>query len=109
MTLGVLFVNVSIGGLTSHAAPPVLMVATTFRLGFRFSAWLGAGRGRGAERGAADPGLPQPGHSVGTGGGVDAPEGADRRPPVPAVVMLVHLAFLVAVVLTAHHRSSWAC
>src|SRR3546814_14621401 len=31
MTLGVLFVNVSIGGvLTAYAAPPVLMVASTF-------------------------------------------------------------------------------
>src|SRR3546814_13157984 len=31
MTLGVLFVNVSIGGvLTAYAAPPVLMVAQTF-------------------------------------------------------------------------------
>ncbi|KAJ9622816.1 hypothetical protein H2201_009412, partial [Coniosporium apollinis] len=31
LTLGVLFVNVSIGGvLTSYAAPPVLMVASTF-------------------------------------------------------------------------------
>src|SRR5690606_26064466 len=31
MTLGVLFVNVSVGGvLTAYAAPPVLMVAQTF-------------------------------------------------------------------------------
>ena len=31
LTLGVLFVNISIGGvLTAYAAPPVLMVAQTF-------------------------------------------------------------------------------
>src|SRR5690625_7444117 len=31
LTIGVLFVNISIGGvLTSYAAPPVLMVAATF-------------------------------------------------------------------------------
>ena len=38
LALGVLFVNVSIGGtLTSYAAPPVLMVATTWQWD---SAWM---------------------------------------------------------------------
>ena len=116
MTLGVLFVNVSIGGvLTSYAAPPVLMVATTF--GWDSGFMLQHFGWRAAVAVCLNAALltlvcrkALLGHSVGTGGGVDAPEGADRRPPVPAVVMLVHLAFLVAVVLTAHHpRSSWAC
>ena len=109
MTLGVLFVNVSIGGvLTSHAAPPVLMVATTF--GWDSGFMLQHFGWRAAVAVCLNAALltlvcrkALLGHSVGTGGGVDAPEGADRRPPVPVVVMLVHLAFLVAVVLTAHH------
>ncbi|WP_088143428.1 putative Na+/H+ antiporter [Achromobacter xylosoxidans] len=109
LTLGVLFVNVSIGGvLTSYAAPPVLMVASTFgwdstfmvqHFGWRaaIAVCLNAAlltficRKALLER------------SVGTGGGVDAPEGGDARGPVPLVVMLVHLVFLVAVVLSAHH------
>ena len=109
MTLGVLFVNVSIGGvLTSYAAPPVLMVATTF--GWDSGFMLQHFGWRAAVAVCLNAALltlvcrkALLGHSVGTGGGVDAPEGADRRPPVPVVVMLVHLAFLVAVVLTAHH------
>src|SRR5690606_14818209 len=39
MTLGVLFVNISIGGvLTAYAAPPVLMVAQTFQWDTAFMA-----------------------------------------------------------------------
>src|SRR5438105_15252990 len=39
LALGVLFVNVSIGGtLTSYAAPPVLMVATTWNWDSAFMA-----------------------------------------------------------------------
>lgn len=107
MTLGVLFVNISIGGvLTSYAAPPVLMVASTFgwdaahmatHFGWRAAAaviinaavltffcreTLRANRGSGKR---------------------SVNENGDGRPPVPTVVILVHLAFLVAVVLFAHH------
>ncbi len=109
LTLGVLFVNVSIGGvLTSYAAPPVLMVASTF--GWDSAFMLQHFGWRAAVAVCLNAALltlvcrkALLERSVGTGGGVDAPEGADSRPPVPVVVMLVHLAFLVAVVLSAHH------
>jgi len=101
MTLGVLFVNVSIGGvLTAYAAPPVLMVASTFgwdtaHMGAHFG-WraalavcLNAAVLTLACRRALLHGAP---------GAAEA-----ERGPVPPLVMLVHLAFLVGVVLTAHH------
>lgn len=109
LTLGVLFVNVSIGGvLTSYAAPPVLMVAGTFgwdsafmlqHFGWRaaVAVVLNAGLLTFICRKALLEG------AVGTRGGVDAPDGAGKRPPVPAIVILVHLVFLIAIVLTAHH------
>jgi hypothetical protein len=99
--LGALFVNVSIGGtLTSYAAPPVLMVASTWQwdsafmsatFGWRaaiavivnasLATWM-------ARRYATRPADAQ---VISTG---DA---------VPAVVVVVHIAFLAAVVLLAHH------
>ena len=99
-TIGVLFVNISIGGvLTAYAAPPVLMVASTFgwdsgfmlaNYGWRAACavlvnaslltWLY----RGALRDAPLP-----------------PPPAAR--PVPHVVTAVHISFLAGVVLTAHH------
>ena len=109
LTLGVLFVNVSIGGvLTAYAAPPVLMVASSFgwdtgfmiaHFGWRaaLAVCLNAALLTLICRKALLEG------DVGTGGGVDAPDGAQARPPVPWPVTLVHLAILVAVVLTAHH------
>ncbi len=103
LALGVLFVNVSIGGtLTSFAAPPVLMVAQAWAWDSAFMAgtfgwkaaiavlvnatavtlllrrWLPATRGR--------------------------PEASGAMPvPVPPLVIAIHLAFLVAVVAAAHH------
>jgi len=108
LTLGVLFVNVSIGGvLTAFAAPPVLMVAHTFgwdsaymaqHFGWRAAiavlinaalltllcrrALLEAAAGQGDTAGGTRP---------------------VSRPPVPASVMLVHLVFLAGIVLSAHH------
>jgi len=110
LTLGVLFVNVSIGGvLTAYAAPPVLMAASAFGWDTPFMAAHFGWRAVIAVlinaavltliclKALLDG-------DVGTGAGVNAPEGgADKRPPVPLVVMLVHVVFLVAVVLTAHH------
>lgn len=109
LTLGVLFVNVSIGGvLTSYAAPPVLMAASTFGWDATFMAQHFGWRAAVAvclnaalltfvcRRALLE-------RSVGTGGGVDAPEGQDSRPPVPVVAMLIHLTFLAATVLSAHH------
>jgi len=98
--LGVLFVNVSIGGtLTSYAAPPVLMVAGTWgwdsmymltHIGWRalvavlFNATVITFLLRSHLR--------QLDTSV---------EG--ETAPVPPLVSLIHLAFLAAVVLLAHH------
>lgn len=107
MTIGVLFVNVSIGGvLTSYAAPPVLMVAHTFGWDTLFMAthfgWRAAAAVffnaavltlicRSCLLGAA----------MESGAGAAAPEHV--KPAVPVVIMAVHLLFLVGVVLSAHH------
>ena len=102
-TLGVLFVNVSIGGvLTSYAAPPVLMVASTFGWD---SAYMLAHFGWRAACAVVLNALivtlcfhrliraEAPAES--------AEAGQERR--VPVTVTAVHLAFLAAVVLFAHH------
>jgi hypothetical protein len=110
LTLGVLFVNVSIGGvLTAFAAPPVLMVASTFGWDSAFMAthfgwravvavFINAAALTWVCRDALNS------HRVGTGSGVNALEDeASRRPPVPWPIILAHLICLVGVVLTAHH------
>jgi hypothetical protein len=99
--LGVLFVNISIGGtLTSFAAPPVLMVATTWQWDTAFMAshfgWKAAAAVVINATGIAwllrkhlvDAGITAEGHS---------------RPRVPVIVILIHLLFLGAVVVFAHH------
>jgi len=99
--LGVLFVNISIGGtLTSFAAPPVLMVASVWHWDTAFMAstfgWKAALAVlvnatvvlfflRPHIRDASD----------------DAAVGTE--PAVPWVVSAVHLAFLAGVVMLAHH------
>src|SRR3546814_6352933 len=105
MTLGVLFVNVSIGGvLTAYAAPPVLMVASTFNWDtaymathFGWRAALAVCINAGVltficRKHLLDGSL---------GKGEDDP--ASRRPPVPWIVIAIHTLFLVGVVLSAHH------
>jgi hypothetical protein len=98
--LGVLFVNVSIGGtLTSYAAPPVLMVAGTWgwdstymltHIGWRalvavvFNATVITFMLRSHLR------------------QIDASVDGESA-PVPPLVAVIHLAFLAAVVLLAHH------
>ncbi len=97
--LGVLFVNVSIGGtLTSYAAPPVLMVAAAWQWDSSFMlqtfGWKAA-------------------IAVVTNATVVtwllrqhlmnmAPQD-EATTPVPGVIQLIHLAFLTAVVMFAHH------
>ena len=97
--LGVLFVNVSIGGtMTSFAAPPVLMVAGTWgwTSGFMFAnfgwkavlavllnATIAAAVLRRSLR--------------------SSPSELDKPEPVPTIVVLLHFAFLAVVVLLAHH------
>ena len=100
-TLGVLFVNVSIGGtLTPFAAPPVLMVAGKW--GLSFSMMLGTIGWKAA--------LAVLVNSVGAALlfrrelatlPAHRPERFER--PVPAALVVVHLLFLAAVVAGAHH------
>lgn len=99
--LGVLFVNVSVGGtMTSYAAPPVLMVASTWHWDTAFMmanfGWKAA-------------------IAVMTNATViifllrshlhDLPSEKNEatESPVPFVVSAIHLAFLAAVVALAHH------
>jgi hypothetical protein len=101
LALGVLFVNVSIGGtLTSYAAPPVLMVATTWQWD---SAFMLANFGWKAaiavlvNATAATFVLrrhlrPAPN-----------PEDVPAEARVPLSVVAVHLGLLAGVVLFAHH------
>ncbi len=99
-TIGVLLVNVSIGGvLTPFAAPPVLMVASTWGwdLSFMLSnfGWEAA--------------LAVTVNAVGAGLLFRhelsrlAPVPAAVGTPVPVALTLVHIAFLAGVVVFAHH------
>ena len=98
--LGVLFVNVSIGGtLTAYAAPPVLMVASTWSWD---SAYLLSHFGWKAAiavvLNATLATWVMRRHL--------APAAADQRPAstaVPLAVALVHVALLAGVVVLAHH------
>ena len=98
--LGVLFVNVSIGGtLTSYAAPPVLMVASSWQWDSAFMlrqfGWkaavavlLNACLAAYALRRHLSNGQSPP---------------PKKEAPVPLAVVLVHLSVLASVVLLAHH------
>jgi hypothetical protein len=108
-TLGLLFVNISVGGTLTHfAAPPVLMVAakwnwdTPFMLThFGWKAIVGmvvanliyfaVFRREFAKLRRSSEGDEPPG------------QWSDRTDPVPGWVTLVHLAFLGWTVFTAHH------
>lgn len=99
--LGVLFVNVSIGGtLTSYAAPPVLMVASTWKWDTAFMistfgwkavaavlinasamTWLLRSHLLAEPRNASEPGSSR----------------------IPFLVTLIHFLFLAGVVVFAHH------
>lgn len=95
--LGVLFVNVSIGGtLTSYAAPPVLMVASTW--GWDSAYMLAQFGWRAAIAVLINA-------SVVTMllKKYLAPAATAESKPVPLKVSAIHLAFLAAVVLLAHH------
>ena len=100
LALGVLFVNVSIGGtLTAYAAPPVLMVASTWQWDSLFMlqhfGWkaalavlVNASIATFALRRFVRPQLPAQ---------------ADAAGKLPLAVVAVHLALLAGVVLSAHH------
>lgn len=101
LTLGVLFVNVSIGGvLTSYAAPPVLMVASTFGWDSTFMAAHFGWRAALAVVINAFL-LTLVCRRVLLAGEVQS--GKQQDVQVPWICTLVHLAFLVCIVVTAHH------
>jgi hypothetical protein len=96
--LGVLFVNVSIGGtLTSYAAPPVLMVAGPWQWDSAFMATTFGWRAAVAVlvNASVVTILLRP-HLI----PIAANDGAA---PVPLLVAFIHLVFLASVVLLAHH------
>ncbi len=104
VTLGVLFVNISIGGTLTHfAAPPVLMVASTWQwdMGFMFTqfgwkAAIAVGINALAATLLFRRELARLRHAKPAASG----QAALRA---PASVILVHLLFLVGVVVFAHH------
>lgn len=102
LALGVLFVNVSIGGtLTSYAAPPVLMVATTWQWDSAFMfAVFGWKAALAVLVNATVATFVLRSHLL------DAPPAGGDEPaerPVPLSVVAVHLGLLAGVVLFAHH------
>ena len=105
MTLGVLFVNVSIGGvLSAYAAPPVLMVAQTFGWD---SAYMLTHFGWRAVMAVFVNAviLTLINRKVLTSGEVQTRRGITKDSPVqvPPLTILIHVLFLVGVVVFAHH------
>jgi hypothetical protein len=99
--LGVLFVNVSIGGtLTSFAAPPVLMVATTWQWDSLFMASHFGWKACIAVMINATVITFLLRSHVAT---AKPDRAADTELAVPWLVRAIHLVFLAAVVLFAHH------
>ena len=105
MALGVLFVNVSIGGVLSvYAAPPVLMVAKTF--GWDTSFMLANFGWRAVAAVALNALLLTIIHrKLLTSGQAETHDGGtqEKNVPIPPLAMLIHVAFLVGIVMTAHH------
>ncbi|MDQ5898035.1 MAG: hypothetical protein QG612_2121 [Pseudomonadota bacterium] len=103
LALGVLFVNVSIGGtLTAYAAPPVLMVAGVWGWDSGFMLVTFGGKAALAvliNASVAVWMLRRPLSAPPPAATAPAPE----RRPVPWPVTAVHAALLAGVVLTAHH------
>lgn len=103
--LGVLFVNVSIGGtLTSYAAPPVLMVATTWNWDSAFMAshfgWKAA---IAVLINATGVSILLRKYLHSNTSDIKPKAGDVEAPKVPLTVSLVHLAVLAGVVALAHH------
>ncbi|CAN5147154.1 putative Na+/H+ antiporter [soil metagenome] len=104
--LGVLFVNISIGGtLTSYAAPPVLMVATTWNWDTAFMASTFGWRAAIAVLVNATAFCWFARNAIkGHRAAIDEPvASADPLPAAPLGVSLIHCGFLVLVIGFAHH------
>ena len=101
-TLGLLFVNISVGGTLSHfAAPPVVMVAHKWDWGmvhmflnFGWKAVIGIGAASALYFVAFSREL--------RALTAPAPLAADHEPPPPFRVVAAHLAFILWTVVTAH-------
>jgi hypothetical protein len=106
-TLGLLFVNVSIGGTFTHfAAPPVLMVAAPWDWSFGFMAmhfgWK-AGVAIFVSTLAYFLLFRQELIALETTAAVTTVDDADKVPPTPWWITAVHLGFLAFVVAEAHY------
>lgn len=107
MAVGVLFVNISIGGvLTSYAAPPVLMVASSFgwdsvymATHFGWKAAIAVVINASALTFLMRKELVVAGEHANE----QTRTNSDERAPVPWFVILIHLAFLASIVIFAHH------
>ena len=99
--LGVLFVNISIGGtLTSYAAPPVLMVANAWQWDSAFMASTFGWRAAIAviiNASAVSYLLRK--HLV----NLQPASEIRKEQRIPVIISLIHIAFLVGVVIFAHH------
>ncbi|MDO9436734.1 putative Na+/H+ antiporter [Hydrogenophaga sp.] len=102
LAMGVLFVNISIGGtLTSYAAPPVLMVATTWQWD---SAFMLANFGwKAALAVLINATVATLVLSCHLGRGPLANDELPEEARVPFAVVAVHLLLLAGVVVFAHH------
>ena len=99
-TVGVLFVNISIGGtLTPFAAPPVLMVAAKWNWDMAFMISNFGWKAAVAVFVNAAAATLLFGHEL---RGIQ-PQRQGSEQPVPFAVVAVHLLFLVGVVVFAHH------
>jgi hypothetical protein len=105
VALGVLFVNISIGGtLTSYAAPPVLMVASAWQWDSAFMAttfgWKAA---IAVVINASVTSYLLRKHIVNTHASKDTIKESIRETKIPFLVSLIHIMVLVGVVIFAHH------
>jgi len=103
--LGVLFVNVSIGGtLTAYAAPPVLMVASAWQWDSTYMATHFGWKAALAVmfNATAVSVLLRP-HLRRLAARATASANPADTPAIPLAVTLIHLAFLAAVVVLSHH------
>jgi hypothetical protein len=100
LALGVLFVNVSIGGtLTSYAAPPVLMVASTWHWDSAYMLGHFGWKSALAVLVNASVATLVLGQHLGAAQPAEAPE----PQPVPVGIVAVHVTLLAGVVVLAHH------
>ena len=100
-TLAVLLVNVSIGGvLTPFAAPPVLMVASAWGWGLSF---MSSVFGWKATLAVCINAIAATILFRAELARMPQPEPRSERAAMPLIVIVVHLLFLLAVVLSSHH------